>query len=143
MRGSPLLRALLTLLVLSLSAWPVWRVTHAVAPAAPAPAAHSPESGTARLEVAFLPVPPVEFEVKYLGNTVWRSGGKLAEASPSIAMQIPAEGIDLQVTARWPDDVRSAAARIQVVTPDGATLERLAWTHNSPALDEVLTFQSR
>jgi hypothetical protein len=146
MRGSPLFRALLTLVALVLAAWPIWRITHASAPAA-ALGSDPPISLSAaakpRLQLEFLPSPPLEFDVKYLGQSIWRGGGKLADDSPPLEMKVPAEGVDLQISARWPVEIRSAAARVRLAMPDGGTIERQAWTHDSAALDEVLTFQSR
>ena len=146
MRGSPLLRALLTLAALVLVAWPVWRITQASAPSSlenSAPAASPPAAAKPRLQLEFLPAPPLDFDVKYLGQTIWRGGGRLAEDSPPLEMKVPAEGVDLQITARWPAEIKSAAIRVRLVTPDGNTIERQAWTRDNSALDEVLTFQSR
>ena len=146
MRGSPLVRALLTLIAIALAAWPVWRVTRAGATnASPGSASRAtpPAAASARLQLEFLPAAPLEFSVKYLGHPIWRGGGKLAEESPPLEIKVPAEGVDLQIAALWPDDIKSAAMRVRLVTPDGGTIERQAWTHESSSLDNVLTFQAR
>ncbi len=130
-------------MMLILAGWPVWRITHAGAPPSfvATPTGSQPTTAKARLQVEFLPVPPLEFDAKYLGQSIWRGGGKLTEDSPPLEMTVPAEGVDLQITARWPAEITTAAARIRLTTPDGATLERQAWTRQGPSLDEVLTFQ--
>ena len=146
MRGSPLLRALLTLIAIALAGWPVWRITHAGTPipiVGSAPRTASPAAPPARLQLDFLPAPPLEFTVQYLGQSIWRGGGKLTEESPPLEIKVPAEGVDLQVVARWPDDLKSAALRVRLITTDGATIERQAWTRDNASLNEVLTFQTR
>jgi hypothetical protein len=146
MRGSPLFRALLTLAALVLAAWPVWRITQASAPVSLENSAPTPSASAAvkpRLQLEFLPTPPLDFEVKYLGQSIWRGGGKQTDDSPPLEMKIPDEGVDLQIAARWPAEIKSAAVRVRLVTPDGGTIERQAWTRDSSSLDDVLTFQSR
>lgn len=144
MRGSPLLRAVLTLLALLLMAWPVWRVTRASAPtAAPEPDATADTTpAKVRLRLSFLPGPPLEWSVRHLGRVVWSgaSGGGEAE-SPELAIPIPEEGVDLQVTARWPAGTAIGAARLRLVRSNSPALERSAWTDERGALDAVLTFQ--
>lgn len=148
MRGSPLFRALLTLAALVLAAWPVWEITHsrakppAVATAAPMPGAVN--VARPQLALVFLPTSPVEFEVKYLGRSIWRgTGGGQASLSSPVDFTIPAEGVDLQITARWPADLKSGAVRARLTPPDGVAIERLAWTREGAMLDEVLTFADR
>ncbi len=146
MRGSPLLRALLTLAMLLLAAWPVWRITHAGAAnpvKTPAPPTSVPVSAPARLQLEFLPAPPLEFTVTYLGKPIWRGGGKSSDDSPPLDIRMPAEGVDLQFSARWPAEITSAALRARLTAPDGATIERQAWTRENSSLDQVLTFQAR
>ena len=148
MRGSPLSRALLTLAALLLAAWPVWRITHSSAIPIPAAAA-APELQPAKaarpqLALEFLPAPPLEFEVKYLGKAIWRgSGNSLTAASPPLEFTMPAEGVDLQITARWPVDLKHGAVRARLTLPDGVAIERLAWTRDGATLDDVLTFTDR
>ena len=146
MRGSPLLRALLTLFVLVLAAFPIWRITHASAPPAlenSDSTATAPAAARPRLQLEFLPTPPLDFEVKFLGKSIWRGGGKLADDSPPLEITVPDEGVDLQIAARWPAEIKSAAVRVRLKTPDGGNIERTAWMRDGSALDEVLTFQSR
>lgn len=148
MRGSPLFRALLTLAALLLAAWPVWRITHSSATPVAAAAA-SPPLGPShalrpRLALEFLPAPPIEFDVKYLGKSIWRgSGGAMSATSPPLDFTIPAEGVDLQITARWPADLKNGAVRARLAPPDAVAIERLAWTRDGATLDEVLTFTDR
>lgn len=148
MRGSPLFRALFTLAALVLAAWPVWQITHSRAtPIAAVPVAPVLGAGNAArplLALEFLPSSPVEFEVKYLGRSIWRgTGGGPASLSTPVDFRIPAEGVDLQITARWPADLKSGAVRARLTPPDGVAIERLAWTRDGATLDEVLTFTDR
>ena len=147
MRGSPLFRAVLTLVALLLVAWPVWRITHARAkPSAATPLTPELRTATAarpRLALEFLPSPPLDFEVKYLGKSIWRGGGEISRSSPPLEISAPAEGVDLQVSAHWPAGLKNAAVRIRLTLPDGGTMERVAWTRDAPSLDEVLTFADR
>ncbi len=148
MRGSPLFRALLTLAALLLAAWPVWRITRSSATPIPAAAAspelRAPNAARPQLALEFLPAPPIEFEVKYLGKTIWRgSGNSLAVVSPPLDFTIPAEGVDLQITARWPADLKHGAVRARLTPSDGVAIERLAWTREGAMLDDVLTFTDR
>ncbi len=38
---------------------------------------------------------------------------------------------------------RAPRVRARLTAPDGATIERQAWTRDGSSLDEVLTFQAR
>ena len=147
MRGSPLFRALLMLVALVLVAWPVWRITHAGTSqpvANPTTAVPGPTVPTKpQLSLDFLPIAPVDFDVKYLGKSIWRGGGGITASSPPLDFAIPTEGVDLQLTAHWSGDLRNGAVRVRLSAPGGGPIERLAWTRDSAALDEVLTFVDR
>ncbi len=127
------------LAALAFVALPLWRITHAgpIASVAPADAANL-ISVTIRAE--FLPGAPGEFEIQHLGKTVWRGGLVSDVTSPPIKLPFPAEGIDLRFRVRWRDPNPATAARLTLIRPEGAKIERSAWGGPDGQMDEVFTF---
>lgn len=93
------------------------------------------------LQATFLPSPPLEFEVRYLGKLVWRSSGAEQAASGPLALPFPPEGIDLQIVGRWPAGQANGAVRLGLARSGAPTVERIAWSRPDGSLNEVLTFQ--
>ena len=141
MRGSPLLRALLLFAAIALFALPLWRLTHPEPVKGPTVPEAAATVDPIELRATFLPSPPVEFEVRHLGRTVWRTSGAERAASGPLALPVPPEGVDFQVVARWPSGQANAALRLELVRNGAPPLERMAWSRPDGSLDEVLTFQ--
>jgi hypothetical protein len=135
MRGSPLFRALIAFLAISLLGWPLWRLTHATDAvyseeiAAPAQAVH--------LSLTFT-LPPRGVKVRHLGKEVWAEASPTGEIEHDLTLPWPGEGIELQFLIDWPSDAPLAAARVRVTDPAGREHERSIFAQG-PA-DEVLTF---
>ena len=137
MRGSPLLRTLGVLLVLMLTALPVWKLTHkteAQSVIAPVPTAAKTE---VKVELTFAHVPS-EFQLLHLGKVIWKAGSPGESVSKVFEMEFPREGIELEIKAAWPTGTPVSAVRVTVTPGNGAPLEKSAWGAGS--VDEVLTF---
>ena len=138
MHGSPLLRTLVVVLLLSFAAVPLWRLTRAresggVVAATAEPAA---KSGV-RIELAFAH-PPSGFQVTHLGKVIWESQTPGASARKDFKMEFPKEGIDLGIKATWPAGTPLTAVRVNVTPEGGNPLQQTAW--GTGTMDEVLTF---
>jgi len=135
MRGSPLFRAVIAFLAISLIGWPLWQLTHATG------AARSEETGplsqAIHLSLAFT-LPPRGVKVRHLGKEVWTEGSGSSEIEREFSLPWPKEGIELQFQIEWPADAPLAAARVRIIDPSGREYEKSIFAQG-PA-DEVLTF---
>jgi hypothetical protein len=137
MRGSPVFRAIVVIVLLLLAAIPLWRLTHAAgvasmdsAPVAPAAAAR------VHIELTFAHAPS-GFQVLHLGKVIWEAKQSGETAQKDIPMEFPKEGIDLEIKADWPPATPLTAVRA-VVTHGETPIEKTVWGRGS--LDEVMTF---
>lgn len=138
MRGAPLLRAVLVIIVLLLAAIPVWKLTHQTVEAstvseATAPAAESPVG----IELTFAH-PPLDFQVLHLGKVIWEGKQPGETVRKDFAMEFPKEGIDLEIKADWLPGTPLTAMRMTVTHGYGST-EQTAWGKDN--VDAVLTFK--
>lgn len=136
MRGNPLIEALIALAALLLLALPIRELT-ARSRSKPAPAVQAAPDKSVRLEMVGT-APSFEFKVSYLGREIWSGTGHEAPSHADLKLPVPKEGIDLEVSARFPDSSLHAL-RLTFSTGDGIGIERSTW--GTDALDEVLTFQ--
>lgn len=136
MRGAPLVEALVALVALLSLALPIRDLT--VHPhSRPVPVVRAAPASLVRLEVVGT-APSFKFNVRYLGREIWSGTGHQSPAYADFQLPLPKEGVDLEVSARFPDSSLHAV-RLTFSTGDGVGIERSAW--GTDALDEVLTFQ--
>ncbi|MBW0000208.1 MAG: hypothetical protein JO015_13990 [Verrucomicrobia bacterium] len=136
MRGAPLIEALVALGALLLLALPIRELT-ARSRSKPAPAVQAAPDRSVRLEITGT-ASAFEFNVSYLGREIWSGTGHQAPSHADFKLPVPKEGIDLEVSARFPD-ASLHALRLTFSTGDGIGIERSAW--GTDTLDEVLTYQ--
>jgi|ERR1700677_884939 len=136
MRGSPLFRAVFTIIVLLLAAIPIWKLTHqaeASMDSGPStPAAEAP----VHIVLTFAHA-PAGFQVLHLGKVIWEARQPGETAQKDLPMEFPKEGIDLEIKAEWLPGTPVTAVRV-AVTHNYGTTEQTAWGKES--LDTVLTF---
>ncbi len=137
MHGSPILRALIVVVVLLLAAIPVWSLTHQARAAN-----HSAEAcaGLAHDHTRDAHVCPYArgFPGADLGKVILSGKDPGFEFQKDVEMDFPKEGIDLEVKADWPPATPYTAVRVAVRHGYG-TVEKTAWGKDN--VDEVLTFQ--
>ncbi|MBV8900645.1 MAG: hypothetical protein JOY92_11110 [Verrucomicrobia bacterium] len=136
MRGAPLVEALVALVALLSLAVPIRDLTLR-SRSKLAPVIQAAPAKSVRLELVGT-APSFEFNVSYLGQALWSGTGHQSPSHADFQLPLPKEGIDLEVSARFPDS-NLHALRLTVSTGDGVGIERSAW--GTDALDEVLTFQ--
>ncbi|MDD5261514.1 MAG: hypothetical protein PHD76_06650 [Methylacidiphilales bacterium] len=141
MRGSPLIRTCVVLALLLLAALPLWRLTRShgapVATVAPEIAANEPAKKLS-VHLKFVHAPR-SFRLLYLGKTLWNPSVNGAESfKTELGIPFPKEGIDLELKAQWPEGTPETAVRLDVQTPEGASLHKTVW--GKGAIDEILTF---
>ncbi len=138
MRGSPLLRALLAFLAIFALGYPLRQVTRARSPEA-AEAAPLPVDAVRPvvLQVTFT-TPPAGFTVKHLAREVWQERAGAATAERKLEIPYPAEGVELQFAAAFPEGAPLAAVRLILTDPAGETHEKTVW--GSGSIDEVVSF---
>ncbi len=138
MRGSPLFRALFSVVVLLALAVPLSQLTRARQPLAvssPTGDEFSLQEVKFRVEFTLL---PHSVKVSHLGHEIWKSNRPEAEVEGALRIAWPAEGVDLRWQIAWPEQEAMAAARIHLTGPDGTVHERSLWSRG--LADEVLTF---
>jgi hypothetical protein len=136
MRGSPLRRACLIILALVLVGLPVWRITSVQPETQPTATKKLPLSPTPlRLLVTFAH-PPQSWTLRHLGKVIAEN-----QTSPHLEitslLEFPAEGIDLQLKVAWPKSTPETAVKIEVIQPDGTSLQGTLWGLGT--LDDVIT----
>jgi hypothetical protein len=140
MRGSPLIRALIALIILLALGFPLHRLLQATAAPEPAPAAAAtpaPEKGAkVQLQVSFT-TPPAESRLLSLGELVWKASAPSQSIEHELTLAFPKEGVDLQCEADWPASTR-AAAQVKLTDPDGADHVKYLWGEGPTS--DVLTF---
>ena len=138
MRGSPLLRALLAFGLLLLLALPIARLTRAPATAAPPPApAERAPAGEIQLALTFT-VQPTQLRVRHLGREIWATVPTGLDLEQTVSVPFPAEGVDLEFEAKFPEGAPLAALRVRLTDPTGGKHEQTCWGRGE--IDEVLTF---
>lgn len=137
MHGSPILRALIVVVVLLLAAIPVWSLTHQARAANHSAEAAPASLTTIRVTLTFAHTPE-DFQVLYLGKVILSGKDPGFEFQKDVEMDFPKEGIDLEVKADWPPATPYTAVRVAVRHGYG-TVEKTAWGKDN--VDEVLTFQ--
>ena len=139
MRGFPALNALLLLAGLSLLWIPLARLTGAPDRIPEAPQSDAPhQESPVRLSLRFAH-PPLSLRVSHLDTVVWETSDPEAMADGTvIQLAIPPEGIDLALSATWPDGTPESALQLEL-EPEGLdTQSAVVWGEGS--VDEILAF---
>jgi hypothetical protein len=141
MRGSPLLRALLAFLAILALGWPLRRLTGdgPPAPVAATAQAPAPPAKTAEVELQLtFTTPPRSFSVRHLGKEIWTASGSDLTVGKKLSLSYPAEGIELQFAAEFPEGAPLTAARLVLTDPAGDPHEKSVW--GTGRIDEVIAF---
>ncbi len=137
MRGSPLLRAALTLLVLLGLAPFLWQMTRPKADATPMVA--TPVTGPAKIGLVLsFTTPPKRVSIQHLGKPVWQKERPEAREECELELPWPKEGGELRFTVEWPEESPLAAMRAVLTEPNGNELERSLFGRGP--VDKVLGF---
>ena len=140
MRGSPILRAFATLLVLLALAYPLHQLLRpevtAATPGAPLPAAKPVQAKGVHLQMSFTQAPR-KMRVLSLGEPVWEVESPAGEVEKDLPIAYPPEGVDLQFELEWPEGVR-AAARARLTDPEGVEHTGFIWGQG--ATTDVVVF---
>ena len=138
MRGSPLLRAALTLCVLLALGWPLQVITRPAAEnlAGPATAPVSEAVSKLPLKLTFSRAAK-SAELLYSGKRVWFAEKPDVAVSLSLDLPFPKEGIELEARVEWEGEEPSAL-RLQLVTPEGDEIDRSVW--GQEAVQSIVPF---
>lgn len=136
MRGAPILRFVLALLVLGVAGIPIWVLTRP-APveraAPPVPAASPMPSSPIRLRLTSLPAAE-SLSVSYLGRVLASS------ASGSLEVALDVSDCDLVIEARWAEKNVSSAVRVLAIQDARTVLDTTLWGEGT--LEGVATIPS-
>lgn len=137
MRGSPLARAIMTVIALLALLFPLQRLTsHQSATVLQPPAQDSDGQKKIRLELTSTTV-PFKFQITHEGKPIWGGESTSSTVARETELKFPREGIDLVLEVWWTED-KETAVRL-ALTPEGSdTIGKTVWgTMNA---SEVLTF---
>lgn len=137
MKGSPLFRALCAFAFIALAGIPLWKLTRVNAAVA-APAQAESESAQVAMRLSFSAAPE-KFAVLHLGKSVWAGTTRETEATKTVPLAFPKEGVDLQFRVTWPANSADSALRVQLTDPDGNEHDKTVWGRGE--MDEIITFQ--
>ena len=122
--------------VIAMAGIPLWRLTRGgSAVAAPPPV----EAVAAQIPLRLtFSIAPQSFAISHLGAVVWTEATPATEASKTVPLAYPKEGVDLQVKVVWPADAGEAAVRMRLTDPDGSEHDKTVWGRGE--MEEVVTF---
>ena len=137
MRGSPLVRAIMTVIALLALLFPLQRLTSHQGAAMLQP---SEEVSTVKkkihLELTSATV-PFKFQITHGGQPIWSGESTSTTIATDTELKFPPEGIDLVLDVSWAQD-KETAARL-ALTPEGSdTIVKTIW--GTVSASEVLTF---
>ena len=137
MKGWPLLRAFVTLLVLLLAGLPLRSLTREKVSRV---AVVSPVSTTEKMTIELtFTQPPENFSLKFLGQDVLVGGEDPSfEAGTTFDAHFPKEGIDLVIEGKWADRFQKVGVSIKVTRADGSEQTQTVWGKRD--IFEILTF---
>jgi hypothetical protein len=137
MRGSPVARAIVTVIALLTLLLPLRRLTsHQRATASPPPAQVSTAKKKLHLELTSTTA-PFKFQVTDGGEPIWSGESASTTIATDTELRFPPEGIDLVLDVSWAQD-KEAAVRLALTPEDSDTLVKTVWGTRSAS--EVLTF---
>ena len=136
MRGSPLIRALLVLIVLATLLVPLRRLTSQQRPLrAQPPLSHSVPKKPLHLELTCT-TSPFKYQITNSGQTVWSGSETGATAQTDLNLEFPPEGVDLVMDVAW-NEKRPTAVRLVVKPSDDEATSQTAW--GTTSVSEVVT----
>jgi hypothetical protein len=137
MKGSPLARAIVTVVALLTLLLPLQRLTSHQSATVSAPL---PQDSTAKqklhLELTSTTV-PFKFRVAHDGESIWSGESNSPTVSTETELRFPPEGVDLVLDVSWSQD-KETAVRLAVTPQDSDTIAKTVWATTSAS--EVLTF---
>lgn len=137
MRGSPLLHVLLLLIGLVMTGAMVAHVTREREVLLPRQVTTSAETKDVAYDLVITSTVPATLEVTYAGKVLAGSEAPTADFSGKI--QLPTEGSDLVVSAKWePANVRGAV-RVQVLADGDVLADKTFWGEGS--VEDVCTVE--
>jgi hypothetical protein len=137
MKGSPLARAIMTVLALLALLFPLQRLTsHQSAPVIPPPSQVSTARKKLHLELSSTTV-PFKFRVTHSGELIWSGESSSPTVATDTELSFPPEGIDLVLDVSWPED-KETAVRLALTPEDAETIAKTVW--GTTGASEVLTF---
>ena len=137
MKGSPLARAIMTLIALLALLLPLRRLTsHQSTTVLPPPAQVSSAKKKLHLELTCTTV-PFRFQITSEGKPLWKGESNSTTVSTDRELKFPPEGIDLVLDASWTEE-KETAVRLALTPEDSETIVKTMWGTTSAS--EVLTF---
>ena len=138
MRGSPLIRALLVLIVLAALLVPLRRLTSRQRPLpAQAPKSNTVSNKRFHLELTCT-TSPFKYQITNSGQTVWNGYETSATTQTDLNLDFPPEGVDLVMDVAW-DEKKPTAVRIVVKPSDDEETSQTAW--GTTSVSEVVTIR--
>jgi hypothetical protein len=137
MRGSPMARAILTVIALLTLLFPLQSLTsHQSAATLAPPEQVSTGKKKIHLELTSTTV-PFKFQITNTGEIIWSGESTSTTIAADTELKFPPEGIDLVLDVSWPQE-RETAVRL-ALTPEGSdTTVKTVW--GTMRASEVLTF---
>jgi hypothetical protein len=137
MRGSPMARAILTVIALLTLLFPLQSlISHQSVATLPPPEQVSTAKKKIHLELTSTTV-PFKFQITNTGETIWSGESTSTTIATDTELKFPPEGIDLVLDVSWPQE-RETAVRL-ALTPEGSdTTAKTVW--GTLRASEVLTF---
>ena len=140
MKGWPLLRAFMTLLVLLLAGLPLRSLTREKVSRVTVES-EVPTTEKLTIELTFTQ-PPEAFSLKFLGQNVLVGGEEPSfEAGTTFDAHFPKEGIDLVFDGTWPSRFQKVGVSVKVTRGDGSEQTQKLWGKRS--IFEILTFTGK
>ncbi len=146
MRGSPLLQCLIGAVAFALFAIPLVRLTVArsAMPRTNEATARAAETATVRhtfIRIRFAHLPKT-LSLRHDGRELIppSASGLVSPFETATSMPVSTEGIDLALTARWPDHTPDTAVTVELEPDELDARRETRWSAGS-AMDETLSFK--
>ncbi len=136
MRGSPVVRAIATVLALLALMIPLRSLTshHPATTSSQSPVAMTREK--LHLELTSTTV-PFKFQVTHNGRPIWNGESSSASVDTDVELRFPSEGIDLVLDVSWTEK-KETAVRLALTPKNADPIVRTIWGTTNAS--EVLTF---
>ena len=126
---------MLAFVLIALVGVPLWKLTRAGEAVA---AQTQAEAAAAQIPMRLtFSTEPRSFAISHLGKVVWADGTQGTDATKTLALAYPKEGVDLQVKVAWSADAEGAV-RVRLTDPDGNEHDKTVWGRGE--MEEVVTF---
>jgi hypothetical protein len=137
MRGSPLARAIMTVIALFALLLPLQRLTsHQSAAVLPPAVQVSNAKKKLHLELTSTTV-PFKFQITHEGKPIWSGESTSTTVATDTELRFPREGVDLILDVSWAQN-RETAVRLALTPEDSDTIVKTVW--GTMSASEVLTF---